>query len=74
MGVARHGELTVLRPNLQISFYYRLQEVRAVYLDEALAKAVREADQGTLDGELRALVPRAALQRMTVADASRPVE
>ena len=55
--------LPVLEPNLQISFYYRLQGVRRLHLQDALRDTVSGLDIQTIDGQLGTYVERAALQR-----------
>jgi hypothetical protein len=64
MTVDAGGPLPILKPNLQISFYYRLQTLREVYLHEALKKTVRDLDIVRLDRELGELVPREHLARV----------
>jgi hypothetical protein len=57
-------ELPVLKPNLQIAFYYRLQELKSLYLHEALRETVEEADIVSLDDELAQGVPGDSLKRV----------
>ena len=45
-------KLPVLAPNLQVSFYYRLESLRNLYLDEALRTTVLKLDTPVLDAEL----------------------
>lgn len=45
-------ELPVLKPNLQISFYYRLQELRGLYLHDALKKTIERVETDVVDREL----------------------
>jgi len=57
-------QFPVLRPDLQVSFYRRLQELRARYLQEALRKTVESADLTTLDRELAKCVTAKHLRRV----------
>ncbi len=54
----------VLRPSLQVAFYYRLQEIRNLYLQEALRQTVESIDISSLDAELVALVDNHSLQKV----------
>lgn len=54
----------VLAPDLQVSFYYKLKEIRSVYLNEALREAVGKASIAEIDGELNRYVSPDALQRV----------
>lgn len=53
-----------LSPKLQISFYYRLQEIRALYLDEALRETVLKINMKTLDHGLNAYVNGGCLKKV----------
>jgi hypothetical protein len=57
-------KLPVLEPNLQVSFYYRLQNLRKLYLDEALRAAVEALDLSELDDQLAAYVSADRLKRV----------
>jgi hypothetical protein len=56
--------LPVLPPNLQVSFYARLQSLERLYLQEALRKTVQEIDLTILDDELSKYVERSSLTRV----------
>ncbi|MBM4293861.1 MAG: XcyI family restriction endonuclease [Deltaproteobacteria bacterium] len=56
--------LPVLEPNLQISFYYRLQAIRELYLRESMSNTVKDVDITTLDKQLSQLVPLKLLSRL----------
>lgn len=58
------GKLPVIDPNLQISFYYRLQSLRKFYLHDALKNTVEKLDLKVLDEELNSLVPAEILNRV----------
>lgn len=58
------GTFEPLDPKLQISFFYRLDTIRGIYLLEALRKTVAEMEIPALDQELSGLVPPAGLQRV----------
>lgn len=60
---ATPNALPVQQPNLQISFYYRLQTLREVYLFEAMSRTLRELDISKLDVELSNLVSKKHLAR-----------
>lgn len=55
---------SVLHPDLQISFYYRLRTLRDLYLQDALKAAVSTLDIAALDQELARLVAPQSLQRV----------
>jgi hypothetical protein len=54
----------VPEPNLQLTFYHRLIEVRETYLLDALLSLVVELDIAQLDRDLSAFVSNTALQRV----------
>lgn len=56
--------LPVINPNLQVSFYYRLQSLRNVYLHEALKNTIKKIDLETLNEELSKFVSAEALNRV----------
>lgn len=58
------SSLTVPEPNLQLTFYHRLIEVRETYLLEALLSLVADLDIAQLDRELSHFVSNVALQRV----------
>ena len=53
-----------LQPDLQIAFYYRLQEVSNAHLHEALGHTVQQLDISQIDSELAAYVRRKQLSRV----------
>ena len=61
---AKSGQLPVLAPNLQISFYYRLQAIRTVYLHEAFQETVKGLDIREIDSELASYVSKQALNKV----------
>jgi len=63
-GLECPSPLPVLRPDLQISFYQRLQELRGLYLYDALQTTYAGLDIPTLDRELAAYVPAKDLRRV----------
>ena len=58
------SEFTVPQPNLQITFYHRLQDVRQTYLLEALLATVAELEIAQIDRELAEFVSNADLQKV----------
>jgi len=54
----------VLSPNLQITFYQRLEAVRHLFFREALQATVRSIDLPTVDSELSANVTKDHLSRV----------
>ena len=52
MPVKKLVSFPIIQPNLQISFYFRLQIVRDLYLQNALKKTVNKLDIKNLDNEL----------------------
>ncbi len=58
------GKLPVLRPDLQVSFYHRLQTFRHSFLSEALGSTVVTLDISKVDRELAAYVGRKSLGKM----------
>lgn len=57
-------ELPVLKPNLQVAFCYRLQELKALYFHEALRETLQEADIDTLNNELARYVAPDSVKRV----------
>ncbi|MCX5976090.1 MAG: XcyI family restriction endonuclease [Coprothermobacterota bacterium] len=57
-------KLKVPEPDLQITFYHCLQEIRYSYLLDALLTTVAELEIAEIDRQLTGLVPAAALQRV----------
>ena len=51
-------------PELQVTFYNRLEEIRDIYLLDALLAVVAESDIPTIDRELSDLVSNQALQKI----------
>lgn len=64
MPVRRKARFEVLKPNLQIAFFYRLRELRQLYLFDALKKTVERLDVRELDGELASFVNSESLRRV----------
>jgi len=56
--------LPILDPNLQISFYYRLQSIRSLLLHQALQNAVEASNLKALDRDLRDYVDGPVLRRV----------
>jgi hypothetical protein len=52
MAPKRKSSLPVLRADLQVAFYYRLQEVRRLYLHDALKATVEKLDLRKVDDDL----------------------
>jgi hypothetical protein len=52
MPAKKRSNFPIIQPNLQISFYFRLQIVRDLYLNEALKKTISALDIRKIDGEL----------------------
>ena len=45
--------MTELTADLQVSFYYRLKEMRTCYLQEALSATIENIDIPEIDSELK---------------------
>jgi hypothetical protein len=58
----KRAGLPELSPNLQVSFYYRLQALRELYLQGALKKTVAGLSITALDSQLAKCVSRPSLQ------------
>ncbi len=58
------GDNEVIQPHLQISFYYRLQTLKEIYLQGALKNTVQSLDIATLDDELAEWVSAGSLKRV----------
>ena len=58
------GSFGVLIPNLQIAFYYRLQELRNLYLTDAFKRTIEKLDVKKLDRELNTYVKPGRLARV----------
>lgn len=56
--------LPILDPNLQVSFYYKLQQIRQQWLHEALSAAVQQTDIEKLDKELSDFADLRALRKV----------
>jgi hypothetical protein len=50
--------------DLQIAFFYRLKEIRAKYLQQALFKTIKELDITTIDSELKKYASRVVLNKI----------
>lgn len=55
--------MPVLEPDLQVSFYYRLQSIRQLYLHEALRDTVQNVTVKEIDQELAQHVGESALRK-----------
>ena len=64
MGPNREHPFPVLAPNLQISFYYRLQSLRALCLHDALKKTVAALELAEIDEGLLRQVANDALRKV----------
>lgn len=62
MPAKKRPALPIIEPNLQISFYHRLQSLRGLYLQEALSKTVTSMDVKDIDRELALYVQASALR------------
>jgi hypothetical protein len=67
--MSSEADFPVLKPDLQISLFTRLQSLRKLYLGEALKATVEKAEfeLAKLDAELSALVPAPYLKRLAGA-------
>lgn len=54
----------VLSPDLQVSFFYRLQSIRGLFLNQALRETLDRVDLRTVDGELNRIVAKAPLKKV----------
>ena len=54
----------ILQPNLQISFYYKLQSIRSLLLHQALQETIANLDIQQLDAELQSFVRKHALTKV----------
>lgn len=54
----------LLRPDLQVSFYYRLKAVRELYFHEALRNTIAHLDLKVVDHELGAVVQKQSLAKV----------
>jgi hypothetical protein len=59
-----HNSLPALKPDLQISFYYRLQALQDLYLHNALKRTIEGMDIETLDDQLVQYVKPEYLKRI----------
>ncbi|MEI6499589.1 MAG: XcyI family restriction endonuclease [Armatimonadota bacterium] len=57
-------DFPVLTPDLQVSFFYRLQTVRRLHLSEPLGHTIKQMDISQLDDELAEYVPAGILARL----------
>jgi hypothetical protein len=64
MPAKKRSNFPIIQPNLQISFYFRLQIVRDLYLNEALKKTISALDIRKIDGELAQYVSPDKLRRV----------
>lgn len=54
----------VLKPDLQIGFYYRLKNIRDLYFHDALSNTIKNLPINFIDKELNGLVPNDSLQKL----------
>ncbi|MFZ2448171.1 MAG: XcyI family restriction endonuclease [Syntrophobacteraceae bacterium] len=54
----------LIKPNLQISFYFKLQAIRDLYFHEAIKKTIEALDIKVLDEQLSSYVDAASLKRV----------
>jgi len=57
-------KLPCIQPSLQVSFYYRLQAIREMYLHRALARVLDRIDLGRVNAQLSQYVSEAGLKRL----------
>jgi hypothetical protein len=55
----------VMSPDLQISFYFRFQEIKNFYLGEALQRVITSIDIPTIDNQLAIFVPGQYLNKIS---------
>ncbi|MFC3193216.1 XcyI family restriction endonuclease [Marinicella sediminis] len=60
------SSINLPNPELQISFSYKLGQIREVYLQEALSKTIKSLDIKTLNFELDQIVPAKDLKRLAM--------
>ena len=65
--MSREVPLPVLRPDLQISFHYRLQSFRGLYLSDALGITVNRLNLDTVNRELDRYVAKAAVKKVAAS-------
>ncbi len=56
--------ISIPAPQLQIDFAFALEQIRDLYLQQALSEAVRQIDIKKVDVELARLVPNASLGKL----------
>lgn len=64
MSATKSISFPTIQPNLQISFYFRLQMVKELYLQDALKKTIGQLDIKTIDSELAEYVNQNKLKRV----------
>jgi len=64
MSVTKSVSFPTIQPNLQISFYFRLQMVRDLYLQDALKKTIGKLEINIIDNELAKFVSNDRLKRI----------
>ena len=64
MSATKSIRFPTIQPNLQISFYFRLQMVKELYLQDALKKTIGQLDIKTIDSELAEYVNQNKLKRV----------
>jgi len=58
------GRLPVIEPDRQVAFFLRLEEIRNLYLGDALSEAVLSVELSQVDVELQRFVDKAALSKV----------
>jgi XcyI restriction endonuclease len=56
--------LPIFEPSRQVAFFLRLEQIRSLYLAEALSEAVRGADIAAVDAELQSLITPSSLSKV----------
>lgn len=64
MAASRETDLRALEPNLQVSFYYKLQTLKTLYLHEGLSSTVSQIPLALLDEELARYAPQDSLSAL----------
>jgi hypothetical protein len=58
------NKLPILEPNLQVSFYYRLQIIKEKYLFNSLKRTISDSDINKLDEELRTYADKESISKL----------
>ena len=64
MSIQTQGDFPLLKPDLQVSFYYRLQALKDLYLQDALRKTVEKLNFKKLNDQLLTYVGPDPLKRV----------